>query len=214
MFDAALTEAARTLLVDFDHEMRRQRFYLAGDSGLTLQLGHRVSATLEFFTSQPFEPEVLSRYLKTKTRYKETLSRPSFLQCTLRKVKLSFQHNPAHLRHPLLEYQSVMVADWRDILADILKTLAEHRGSQKDFYDLYACFTLRNLDIPAGVAMLRRRYAHTDPDYQKIAENLASYQTAEAEPAVQLLKPLPWQIVKDFISKSLPKFERYLIAED
>jgi hypothetical protein len=213
MFDSALPELSRALLDGFDHQLRTFKFYLAGASGLALQLGHRTSPGLEFFTSQIFQPEILSRYLKTLKSYKETLKSPGILTCTLRRVKLSFQYNLVHLRHPLLEYKTVMVADWRDILADIFKNLSE-RPSRKDFYDLYACLTLRNLDIPAAVATLRRRFAGRDFSYQQLLQNLENFKDADAEPELQVLKPLPWETVKDFFNKNLSKFERYLIAED
>lgn len=69
MFDNALTNISRNLLRDFNTELKRFGFYLAGGSSLTLQLGHRISEDLDFFTAQNFQPEVLTRYLETKTQY-------------------------------------------------------------------------------------------------------------------------------------------------
>ena len=140
MFDNALTNISRNLLRDFNTELKRFGFYLAGGSSLTLQLGHRISEDLDFFTAQNFQPEVLSRYLETKTQYQETLVSQGTLYCTLRGVKLSFIYYPIPLIFSPIEFEDIMIADWRDILAEKFKTLSQ-RGSRKDFYDLYACFT-------------------------------------------------------------------------
>ena len=41
----------------------KNRFYLAGGTGLALQIGHRDSIDFDFFTQTPFEPLKLSRQL-------------------------------------------------------------------------------------------------------------------------------------------------------
>jgi hypothetical protein len=111
MFDEALSVAARDVLRGLDSELDAGGFYLAGGSGLALQLGHRVSEDLDFFTPRAFAPDVLSRYLETKGAYLETLVSPGTLYCRLNAVKLSFILYPVPLSWPVLTYHTSRVAD-------------------------------------------------------------------------------------------------------
>jgi len=38
---------------------QKYSFYLAGDTGLALQIGHRLSVDLDFFTGKSFDPAVI-----------------------------------------------------------------------------------------------------------------------------------------------------------
>lgn len=213
MFEDVLPEISGRLLSDFDHELKRLGFYLGGGSGLSLQLGHRISEDLDFFTEQTFEPQVVSRYLETRGEYQETLVSPGTLYCMFRKVKLSFIRYPVPLIYPHLAFGSVEVADWRDILAEKFKTLSQ-RGSRKDFHDLYACFIIRNLSIAEGAEILRRRFAGADINYYHILKSLVYFEDADAEPEPVLVKPLEWQTVKDFFIRNLKEFEKHLLKEE
>jgi hypothetical protein len=212
VFDNVLTEISRHLLQDLDSELRRLEFYLGGGSGLALQLGHRISEDLDFFTVQDFQPEILSRYLETKTQYQEILISPGTLYCTLHTVKLSFIRYPVPLLHPIIELKGIDVADWRDILAEKFKTLSQ-RGSRKDFYDIYACYTLGNFAIGDGVEILKHRFAGTGINYYHILKSLGYFEDAENEPELILLMPITWQTVKSFFLQNLKEFEKYLLAD-
>lgn len=213
MFENVLTEASKNLLKDFDRELTGFGFYLGGGTGLALQLGHRISEDLDFFTNQDFQPETLSRYLETKTQYQETLVSPGTLYCTLRMVKLSFIHYPVPLLFPVITFGNIEVADWRDILAEKFKTLSQ-RGSRKDFYDIYACYTLGNLAIGDGIEILRHRFAGTGINYYHILKSLCFFDDAENEP--ELIQPkspkaVSWRGIKEFFLQNLKEFEKYLL---
>jgi predicted nucleotidyltransferase component of viral defense system len=213
MFDQTLPQASRSLLRDLNHELSQFGFYLGGGSGLALQLGHRISEDLDFFTVQPFEPSTLSRYLETKHRFEATLVSPGTLYCILDSIKLSFIHYAVPLVYPPIQYESLQLADWRDILAEKFKTLSQ-RGAKKDFYDLYACFAFGNLKIDDGVKMLSLRFSKTGINYYHILKSLTYFDDAEREPELLLVKPITWQAVKDFFLTNLKEFEKHLLTED
>ena len=171
MFDNVMPPASLTLMRDLDGELAAQGFYLAGGTGLALQLGHRVSEDLNFFTEAEFDPVMVTRHLEAKPDYSETMVSKGTLYCRASGVKLSFLHYPVPLRHPALDYLSVRVADWRDILAEKFKTVSQ-RGSRRDFYDIYACLTLKRLSIAEGTALFKERFAGTGMNYQHVAKSL------------------------------------------
>ena len=66
MFAGALPEKTYALLKKISPLMKDQGFYLAGGSGLALQIGHRISEDLDFFNRRPFAPSFLLRSLKDR----------------------------------------------------------------------------------------------------------------------------------------------------
>ena len=209
MFENVLPPESLELVRDLNGELERQGFYLAGGTGLALQLGHRVSEDLDFFSATEFDPALLARRLENRPGYSETLVSKGTLYCRLAGVKLSFLHYPVPLKHPALEYLTVKVADWRDILAEKFKTVSQ-RGRRRDFYDIYACLTLEKLTVADAVAILKDRFAGTGINYPHVAKSLTWFVDAEAEPEPRLLIPADWPGVKRFFDTSAAEFARYL----
>ena len=71
-----------------DSGLDQFEFYLAEGTGLALQIGHRISEDLEFFSPRDFESGVVSRLLATKGAFEESLVSPGTLYDFLHGVKL------------------------------------------------------------------------------------------------------------------------------
>ncbi|MEO0116757.1 MAG: nucleotidyl transferase AbiEii/AbiGii toxin family protein [candidate division WOR-3 bacterium] len=213
MFEVVLTNSSRNILLNLNDELNRLKFYLGGGSGLALQLGHRISEDLDFFTNEKFQPEILANYLATKFRYEETMVSEGTLYCLLNEVKVSFIYYPISCLYPPIEFHKIKVADWRDLIAEKFKTLSQ-RGSKRDFYDIYFGYTLGNLTISDGIAILKKRFAGTGINYYHILKSLVYFEDADKEPELILLKPVAWETVKNFFRQNLYEFERYLLTED
>ena len=207
VFDQVLPPETFELLRDLNGELARQGFYLAGGTGLALQLGHRVSEDLDFFTAAEFDPVRLSRRMEQRPGYSETLVSKGTLYCRIAGVKLSFLHYPVPLKHPTVEYLSAGVADWRDILAEKFKTLSQ-RGSRRDFYDVYACFTLRTRSVAEAIGIFKGRFAGTGINYQHVLKSLTWYKDADAEPDPRLLISADWAEVKRFFESRAAEFAK------
>lgn len=213
IFENAIPEPSRTPLESFDKEVKRQGFYLAGGSGLALQIGHRISEDLDFFTPKDFKPEILAQYLKTRFTYQETLVAYGTLYCTLNQIKVSFIYYEVPLVYPTFNFKDIEVADWRDILAEKFKTLSQ-RGSRKDFYDIYFTLSWSNLTIGNGVEVFKKRFRGTGINYYHILKSLAFFEEAEQEPELILFKEVSWETVKSFFSNNLREFEKHLLKEE
>lgn len=194
-------------------EINRLKFYLGGGSGLSLQLGHRISEDLDFFTAEDFQSAMLGRYLENRYQYKETLVSSGTLYCDINGVKLSFIRYKIPLIYSTMAFKKINVADWRDIMAEKFKTLSQ-RGSRKDFYDIYACYKLKKLNIKDGIFILKKRFEGTDINYYHILKSLVYFEDAENEPEVNLRQPVNWIEVKKFFQKNLKEFEKYLLSEN
>jgi hypothetical protein len=209
MFDSVLPPASQSLLRDLNGVLGKLGFYLAGGTGLALQLGHRISEDLDFFTEAEFDPAKLARHLESRPGYSETLIAEGTLNCVAAGVKLSFLRYPVPLKYPTLEYLSARVADWRDILAEKFKTVSQ-RGCRRDFYDIYACLSLKRLSIADAVGLLKERFAGTGINYQHVAKSLCWFADADSEPDPKLLLPADWPTVRHFFDSSVAEFARNL----
>ena len=118
--------------------------YLAGGTALYLRLHHRLSVDLDFFSSRPFNPEMLvfkfkEEFAKIDVELMEKGTLILFLSPN--KLKCSLFHLPYKLLSPLTEFKAkpgivVPLASLDDIEA--MKALALiQRGSAKDFVDLF-----------------------------------------------------------------------------
>ncbi len=212
MFEDCLSNDALKLLEILNDEIEHQKFCLGGGSGLTLQLGHKLSLDLDFFTTEDFKPIVLSRHLETKYQYKEILISTGTLYCELNNVKVSFLFYKVPLLYPKIRFKKICIADWRDIMAEKFKTLSQ-RGSRKDFYDIYFCFNIKKISIQEGVEYLKKRFAGAEINYYHILKSLVYFEDADDEPEIDALIHIDWDDVKSFFLKNLESFENCLLEE-
>lgn len=213
IFENALPEVSRKLLETLNGELRQWKFYLSDGSGLAIQIGHRVSEDLDFYTPSRFEPDVLTRYLSSAFNYKETLIAPQTLYCTLDRVKVSFIWYEVPLLYPTFHFKKVEIADWKDILTEKFKTLSQ-RGSRKDFYDIYFTLLLKNVSIGSAIEIFKKRFEGSGINYYHILKSLVFFDDAEQEPELNLLKKVSWEEVKSFFTNNLREFEKHLLGEE
>lgn len=117
----------------------KNRFYLAGGTGLALQIGHRVSEDFDFFTIGPFKNDRLDSELH-KLFPTHTISviqnEENTYTCLLSdKIKLSFFKLEYENISPFVDTEYFNIAGILEI--GIMKILALPRASYKDYVDLY-----------------------------------------------------------------------------
>ncbi|MCX7792969.1 MAG: nucleotidyl transferase AbiEii/AbiGii toxin family protein [Thermodesulfovibrionales bacterium] len=181
-------------------------FYLAGGTGLALQIGHRKSFDMDFFTSQNFFPEELSSLLRIKGFSVEGEIRSALtLHCILDDVKATFIYYSEPLLFPVIPFNSIEVADWRDIVIEKIRTIAD-RGQKKDFYDFYS--GVRILGIEETVELIHKKFSEK-VNYLHLLKGLVYFEDAERSPEPVLLGDAPpWDEVKNFFIKNISSFER------
>lgn len=180
-------------------------FYLAGGTGLALQIGHRKSFDFDFFTDKEFSPEELSSTLKThKLSSESEMHRHGTMYCILEGVKASFIFYDCPLLFPAIEFNSISIADWRDIVVEKLRTVGD-RGQKKDFFDLY--FGIQRLGI-AEIAELAFKKFGKGVNYFHLLKGLTYFEDAEKNPEPMLMdKSISWTEVRDFFANHIQDFE-------
>jgi predicted nucleotidyltransferase component of viral defense system len=139
--------------------------YLAGGTALYLRLLHRLSVDLDFFSSRPFNPEML--LVKFRDEFGEVSLElmdkgTMILVLPPDKLKCSLFHLPYKLLSPLTKFEIkpgifATLASFDDIEA--MKSLALiQRGSAKDFVDLFYLLKKTGHSFADLSLLVRRKY--------------------------------------------------------
>jgi len=175
-------------------------FYLSGGTALSLQLGHRESEDLDFFSEQSFEPDALEKQLLSYGTLAETELVKGTLNTYLDGVKLQFLLYPYRLIEPLVEWGSTRLSSVIDIACTKLQTVGM-RGSKKDFIDIY--FILQHFSLPELLEYTKKKYAESDYSETHILKSLVYFDDAEDQPMPRMHQDVSWEQVMRSIIKAV-----------
>jgi hypothetical protein len=127
-----------------------QHFYLAGGTALALQMGHRQSRDLDFFTTQPMTalPDLpgLDPFLQRFDRVEWVQRLPDQIHWRLEDVSVTLLAYPFLHHQAFLVWRGLSVADARDIAVQKAYTIGR-RAHARDYLDLHCV-------LMSGVASL------------------------------------------------------------
>ena len=182
------------------HLLEEYGFYLAGGTALSLQIDHRISYDLDFFTEKEFDPgHFLNNFTNFKLENIETSS--GTLKFNLNGCAISFFYYPYKVlgQFSTIENYNIKLASLIDIGLMKITALAD-RGLRKDFIDLY--FISKNLK---GLKEIIKFFSEKFPtgNYYHYLISLTYFDTAESDPQPNMLIDINWDEIKNyFISQS------------
>jgi len=196
----AIAPQARHVLAFLAQQPFLQRFYLAGGTALALQLGHRISYDLDFFSwEDKLDTDTRSEIEAALLESDEAQIRPirgPMIFAKLMNVDISFIYQHHALLEPALEAENIRLASITDI--GLMKLSAINaRGTRRDFVDLYCMREHAPLEKLLDLAS--RKY-YDRPDFTVIAARALQYfDDAESDPRpLTLLKKVRWSDVKKY----------------
>ncbi|MGQ9647181.1 MAG: nucleotidyl transferase AbiEii/AbiGii toxin family protein [Thermodesulfobacteriota bacterium] len=213
MFEDVLPERAQALLDKITPIVHQEGFYLAGGSGLALQIGHRISEDIDFFKEFSFNTDLLFSLLKQATASStRILEEKDTLWTLLDGVRCCFFMYGVQLLFAPVLIKGLKVADWRDILAEKFKTVSQ-RGSKKDFFDIFAAIRIKKLEIGEAVAICKKRFGSADLNFYHVLRSLTYFEDAEGEPDPLLTRgaTFSWPEIKAFFLDHIKEFEKHFI---
>lgn len=193
--EAVLPDGWLVAAVELSRSGAATAFYLAGGTGLALQLGHRISIDLDLFSSSHFEPRALRDALRHAPGFRVHQIADDTLHAEAAAVQLSFLHYAYPLLFDTHPFKGLKVADVRDIACMKLDALAS-RGTRRDFIDLY--FILQQFPLPAVLEWFDRKYTAAAPNRVHLAKALTYFVDAEQEPMPRMLQDTDWRQVRSF----------------
>lgn len=195
---AAQAAALRTLAPVLGDE-----FYLGGGVAIALRLHHRASHDLDLFAPQR-DPATLDEPL-TQLPHVTVVSRaPGTLHLDVGGVPASL----LRYRYPLVgaaEWTTdspIKLASMDDLICMKLSAIGG-RGALRDFWDLHAMLTARDLSLEAALSLFGRKFPNVDPGH--IIRALVYFADADREPMPEGLDAAAWSAIKR-------DFERRVLA--
>lgn len=178
-------------------------FYLVGGTSLALQIGHRLSIDLDFFSDTKKDMLEIENELLFIEGIKLNKSSAYALFLEYKGVKIDILNYPyKFISEPIL-HKGITLCNIDDICAMKLKT-AMNRGAKKDFYDIY--FLLQQTTLANMFELFEEKYTNITP--VAILKSLTYFEDAEETETPVLLKEksLTWQQVKKTITKETQNY--------
>lgn len=180
-------------------------FYLSGGTGLALHLGHRRSVDFDLFRQTDFDPADLQSRLGGLPGFRIRQAARGTLHLTLHGILVSFLHVPYPLVFPLAQFETLSVADPRDIACMKLNAIAT-RGSRRDFVDLY--IAAKQYGLAEILRWFEEKFRSTPYNRVHVFKALTYFRDAEAQPMPDMLVPLEWTAVTRFFVSEVPRISR------
>jgi len=180
-------------------------FYLAGGTSLALQLGHRQSEDLDYFTESEQLPLRITQQLQRLGLLSVSQDEPQTINAVLNDVKVSFLSYPYPLAFPFLELDGRLLADERDIAAMKLSAIAG-RGAKKDFIDVY--FLLQKYSLDTLLGFFDTMFARQRHNRLHLIKSLVYFTDAEHDPDPIMFTAVNFSVVKDFLGAEVSKLIR------
>lgn len=173
-------------------------FFLAGGTGLAIQMGHRRSVDLDWFSAEAIDPMALATDLRQAGVPLEVIDvREGTLHGTARGVALSFlEYRYRSLVQPVEwpEYE-VRLAGLEDLACMKLSAIGG-RGSKKDFIDLFA-LGREKFSLGQMLEFYERKFGISDLGHAVYA--LTYFDDAGEEETPEMLWQVDWDEVKSTI---------------
>lgn len=213
--ETAITPACHQALDYLRHCTFMDDFYLAGGTALALQIGHRISMDLDWFSTDhrllASEREVIRLALSDSGQFAIVSERDGMLFTRLFGADVSFVHQHHALLEPTVKYRGLRLASPTDI--GLMKLAAiNSRGTRRDFVDLYCLREVVALDRLLELAVVK----YVDrPSFLAIATRaLAYFEDAEQQPMPRLLTPVHWADVRVYCEAAARGLARRLSGLD
>jgi hypothetical protein len=197
LFWNTVTEDMRLVLGGFAKTEIGSRFYLAGGTALSLQLGHRLSVDLDFFSPVEDIPTIRTQLEYALASFHATLADSSWgnLVYIAKDVRLGFYGYGYPLVAPLVETEGVRIASMEDIALMKLDALLS-RAMRKDFYDLY--FICQKIPLRRLFDLAPQKYSSVRDFESQTVKRLVYFESAEQDVNPTMLQQVTWGDVKEY----------------
>ncbi|HTP64561.1 MAG TPA: nucleotidyl transferase AbiEii/AbiGii toxin family protein [Geobacteraceae bacterium] len=179
---------------------------LAGGTALALQIGHRISHDLDFFTVKDFSVDAaIVAVKKSGLPFRVTSEGDGRLNAEIDGIKVSlFRYDHPFVEKPLV-VDGIQISGILDIAA--MKVIAiSQRGLKRDFVDLF--YILREKAFQAIAELMVRRYGAERVPVVHIGKSLVYFADADGnpEPAYIEGRAAEWEEVKKFFRQHVRQF--------
>jgi len=183
------------LLHRLGQRLKAGGFFLVGGTALAIQINHRKSIDLDFFTRAEFDTQDILSLLSSEFEAGKTAvvvgRADNTLNLMIESVKVDVIRYSYPLLKPLIETEFYDMAAIEDIAAMKLSAIT-NRGCKKDFFDLY--FLLKQYSLTNLLRLYQQKFESHDTFF--VIRSLSYFDDAEMEPDPILTTRISWETVK------------------
>ena len=189
------------LLETLSEDPHLQHYFLVGGTALALQLGHRRSIDLDFFTRTSFNPKDLIAHLNYQYPEREIVPDVQFdntLMVRIDQIKVDFiQHDYALLADFVLD-GAIRLASIDDIAAMKMNAIVQSGERVKDFVDMAEIAKYRT--FTEVIAAYTKKYPKANPVAARIAIGYFKDVNLQEKP-MRLKDNFDWERIKAILTK-------------
>ncbi|MFH0804406.1 MAG: nucleotidyl transferase AbiEii/AbiGii toxin family protein [Candidatus Zambryskibacteria bacterium] len=200
-----LTENARRVWDKIQNFENIKNFYLAGGTALALQIGHRISVDLDFFSDQPIKKTLLKDIEEFFGKPVEVLVKSKDeLTIVVDEVKITFLHYYFPLIYSLKNDKNIKFADISEI--SLMKAYSlGRRQSFKDYVDMYTVVSNNLTTLKSIVENAKNKYGGVFND-RVFLEQLVYVDDIEDEPIQWINKLVSKEEIRDFFEIKIKEY--------
>lgn len=206
LFWNTITEDMRLALREFFKNEIAKKFYLAGGTALSLQIGHRHSIDLDLFSPTEDIPSIRPILESSLSELRPQLADSSWgnLVFVVKNIRVGFYGYGYIMLNPLVEGETSRLASIEDIALMKMDALLS-RANRKDFFDLY--FICQNVPLRILFDKAPKKFPSVRDFEVQVVKRLVYFGSADYDPEPSLLKPVSWQTVKEYFIKQAKEIE-------
>lgn len=177
---------------------------LVGGTALALQMGHRQSIDLDFFTHNQIDQELLLQALRAKWNITITNRTKSILQTIINGIKVDFVQYSYYewIDAPVIE-EGITLASPTDIAAMKINAIIG-RGSKKDFIDIFVL--LKRFTLSDILEFYKKKYPDNS-EYMAML-SLTYFDDADIQDTPTLFINDSWEQMKKHIVEAVKQFQQ------
>lgn len=144
------------LLISLQEEPILQGFYLAGETSLAIQMGHRKSIDIALFAQISFNNQALLEYLEEKYQFQLYYISSNTLNGSVHSIKVEKLTHKYPLVNNIVNSDHVKLYSKEDIAAMKLNAIVGNGTRLKDFIDVY--FLLKYYTLTEMIGFYQAKY--------------------------------------------------------
>lgn len=185
------------------------QYYMAGGTGLALQIGTRQSVDFDFFVPEHFSSQmVIDKMHDISTHVGILQNTDDTCDLSVNDIQVSFFYYPKQMISPFVngeEFPKLNIASVLDIGAMKLAAIGG-RGAKKDFFDLYCVMKYESVLPQDLIDTARKKFPDTGLNH--IIMSLTYFDDAENEVLPHTFIDASWTTIKKFFINVQPLFEQ------
>ena len=200
MFEQTVSPETLNLIKSFGDDNLPKNTYLAGGTAIALQIGHRKSLDLDFFTDTEFVENQWQQKLEKKFGFKLMQKDWQTLTGEINTTKFSLFYYKYPLIEKNVDFYVIKLASLEDLSAIKLDVVIS-RGTKRDLIDIY--FLAKKFGLTKMFEFYERKYGNFAERELMIKKSLIYFDDAEKDENPQMLVNFDWEELKRFFRKEI-----------